>query len=128
MKWNLQHLSLREQVVRRRMHALVGPSHKEETALTLVLYFGTISAMKLKHQRTLELIFARPSSGNLRWDDIVSLFRELGAEIKEREDSRVEVFLFGQVRVYHRPHPRPDADKGAVANVRRWLEQHGVTP
>ncbi|OIQ00424.1 MAG: hexulose-6-phosphate synthase [Syntrophobacteraceae bacterium CG2_30_61_12] len=84
--------------------------------------------MKLKHQRTLELIFARPSSGNLRWDDIVSLFRELGAEIKEREDSRVEVFLFGQVRVYHRPHPRPDADKGAVANVRRWLEQHGVTP
>ena len=84
--------------------------------------------MKLRHKRTLELIFARPSSGNIRWDDIVSLFRELGAEIKEREGSRVEVFLFGQVRVYHRPHPRPDTDKGAVANVRKWLEQNGVTP
>jgi len=84
--------------------------------------------MKLRHKRTLELIFARPSSGNIRWDDIVLLFRELGAEIKEREGSRVEVFLFGQVRVYHRPHPRPDTDKGAVANVRKWLEQNGVTP
>lgn len=84
--------------------------------------------MKLKHERTLDLIFARPASGGTRWDDIVSLFRELGAEIKEREGSRVEVFLFGQVRVYHRPHPRPDTDKGAVANIRKWLDEHGVRP
>ena len=84
--------------------------------------------MKAKHRRTLELIFSRPVSGNIRWDDIVSLFRELGADIKEREGSRAEVFLFGQVRVYHRPHPRPDTDKGAVANIRKWLEQHGVKP
>lgn len=96
--------------------------------LTPVLYYSTILQMKQRHKRTLELIFARPSSGNIRWDDSVSLFRELGAEIKEREGSRVEVFLFGQVRVYHRPHPRPDTDKGAVANVRRWLEQNGITP
>jgi hypothetical protein len=84
--------------------------------------------MKLKHKRALELIFSRPVSGNIRWDDIVSLFRELGAEIKEREGSRVEVFLFDQVRVYQRPHPRPDTDKGSVASIRRWLEQHGVRP
>jgi len=84
--------------------------------------------VKLKHKRTLELIFARPVSGNVRWADILALFRELGAEIKEREGSRVEVFLFGQIRVYHRPHPRPDTDKGAVANIRRWLEQHGEKP
>lgn len=98
----------------------------ELSDLTLVLYFGTITFVKLKHKRTLGLIFAHPVSGNIRWADIVSLFRELGAEIKEREGSRVEVFLFGQVRVYHRPHPRPDTDKGAVANIRRWLEQNGV--
>jgi hypothetical protein len=84
--------------------------------------------MKLKHKRTLELIFDRPVSGNIRWDHIVSLFRELGAEIKEREGSRVEGFLSGQVRVIHRPHPRPDTDKGAVVSIRRWLEQHGVKP
>jgi hypothetical protein len=84
--------------------------------------------MELKNKRTLESIFARPVSGNIRWDDILSLFRELRAEIKEREGSRVEVFLFGEIRVYHRPHPRPDTDKGAVASIRKWLEQHGVMP
>ncbi|MGA2939058.1 MAG: type II toxin-antitoxin system HicA family toxin [Syntrophobacteraceae bacterium] len=54
------------------------------------------------------------------------LFISLSYE--EREGSRVEVFLFGQVRVYHRPHPGQDTDKGAVASIRRWLKQHGVRP
>lgn len=84
--------------------------------------------MKRKHQRTLELIFARPVSANVRWSDIEALFGELGAEIAEREGSRVEVFLFGGVRVFHRPHPSPDTDKGAVASIRKWLEENGVKP
>lgn len=40
--------------------------------------------MKHKHERTLELIFAQPVSGNVRWAGIEALFRELGAEIYER--------------------------------------------
>lgn len=74
------------------------------------------------------LIFARPVSANVRWADIEALFRELGAEIEERESSRVEVFLFGLVRVFHRPRPAPDTDKGAVAAIRKWLEENGVKP
>jgi HicA-like toxin of HicAB toxin-antitoxin system len=84
--------------------------------------------MKRKHQRTLELIFARPASGSICWADIEALFRELGAELAEREDSRVEVFLFGVVHVFHRPHPSPDTDKGAVVAIRKWLEENGVKP
>ncbi len=84
--------------------------------------------MKRKHQRTLELIFARPVSANVRWVDIEALFRELGAEFEEREGSRIEVFMFGLVRVFHRPHPSPDTDKGAVAAIRKWLEENGVKP
>lgn len=84
--------------------------------------------MKRKHQRTVELIYARPVSANIRWSDIEGLFNELGAEIAEREGSRVEVFLFGVVRVFHRPHPSPDTDKGAVASIRKWLEENGVNP
>ena len=57
-----------------------------------------------------------------------ALFVELGAEITEREGSRVSVFLFGEVRVFHRPHPGPNTDKGAVSSIRKWLEQHGVKP
>lgn len=84
--------------------------------------------MKRKSQRTLDLIFARPASGNVRWSDIESLMRELGAEIGEREGSRVEIYLFRQVRVFHRPHPSPDTDQGAVAAIRKWLEENGVKP
>lgn len=60
--------------------------------------------------------------------DVVALLNELGAELAEREGSRVAVFLFGQVRVMHRPHPSPDLDKGAVASIRKWLEDNGVKP
>ena len=89
---------------------------------------STMDAMKRKHQRTLELIFARPVSGNLPWRDIEALFLELGAEVSERAGSRVAVVLFGEVRVFHRPHPSPATDKGAVASIRQWFEEHGVTP
>ncbi len=94
----------------------------------MVLIYGTISHMKRKHQKILESIFARPVSGNVQWRDIEALFVELGAEISEREGSRVAVVLFGEVRVFHRPHPSPSTDKGAVASIRKWLEQHGVLP
>ena len=74
--------------------------------------------MKKKHQR--------PVSSNIQWRDIEALFADLGAEISEREGSRVAVVLFNEVRVFHRPHPSPTTDKGAVASIRKWLEQHGV--
>lgn len=84
--------------------------------------------MKKKRQKTLELIFARPTSGNIQWRDIEALFVDLGAEISEREGSRVGVRLFGQRKVFHRPHPTPDTDKGAVVSIREWLKSNGVTP
>jgi hypothetical protein len=84
--------------------------------------------MKRNSQRTLEAVFAHPTSGNVRWSDIEALFKELGAEVSEREGSRVAVILFNEVRVFHRPHPSPTTDKGAVASIRKWLEQHGVLP
>ena len=84
--------------------------------------------MKRKHQRTLELIFARPVSTNVRWTDIEALFIELGAQLAEREGSRVLVRLFGDRRVFHRPHPEPTTDKGAVESIRKWFEDYGVKP
>jgi hypothetical protein len=40
-----------------------------------------------------------------------------------RTGSRIGVFLFDEVRVFHRPHPSPDTDKSAVASNRKWQEQ-----
>ncbi|MFN3580797.1 MAG: type II toxin-antitoxin system HicA family toxin [Pseudomonas sp.] len=84
--------------------------------------------MKKKAHKTLELIFARPVSANIQWRDIEALFIELGAEVSEREGSRVGVRLFGERRVFHRPHPSPNTDKGAVASILEWFRSNGVKP
>ena len=84
--------------------------------------------MKRAHQRTLEAIFAHPTSANIAWKDIEVLLIGLGAEVSERERSRVAIVLFDEVRVFHRPHPSPKTDKGAVVSVKKWLEQYGVKP
>jgi len=84
--------------------------------------------VKKKHIKSLALVFKQPVSANIDWKDIESLLLGLGAEISEREGSRIGVRLFGEIRVFHRPHPSPKTDKGAVASVREWLKRNGVTP
>ena len=84
--------------------------------------------MKRRHRKTLELIFRHPVSRNIPWRKIEALLIELGAEISQREGSRIGVRLFGDRRVFHRPHPSPNVDAGAVAGVREWLRRNGVEP
>ncbi len=84
--------------------------------------------MKRKSSKTIALIFARPVSGSIKWRDIESLLVDLGTTVSEREGSRSGVALFGVVRVFHRPHPSPDTDKGAVESIRKWLYENGVQP
>lgn len=96
--------------------------------LCIILSFSTIQPMKRQHQKTLALIFDRPVSANIKWTAIEALMRALGATIENRQGSRVSIDLFGVDRIYHRPHPSPNTDRGAVASIRAWLEQNGVMP
>ena len=84
--------------------------------------------MQRKHTKTLNIIFTKPISANIKWADIEALFIALGAEVNERAGSRIAVVLDGEVQVYHRPHPQPTTDKGAVASVRKWLDSLGYSP
>jgi hypothetical protein len=84
--------------------------------------------MNGKHAKTLAAIFRRPVSGTIRWADIEALLVALGAEKEEREGSRVAFIWNEQVYLFHRPHPQPVTDKGAVASVKRILESNGVKP
>jgi len=52
-----------------------------------------------------------PGKRKYQMADIEALFDSLGAELIEREDSRIGVFLFNEVRVYRRSHLHPDTDK-----------------
>mgnify|MGYP003131675932 CR=1 FL=1 len=80
--------------------------------------------MQRKHLKTLNIIFTKPISANMKWADIEALFTALGADISERAGSRIAVVLDGEVQVYH----RPPTDKGAVASVRKWLDSLGYSP
>ena len=66
--------------------------------------------------------------GNIPWRRIEALLVDLGAEVSERKGSRIGVRLFGDRRVFHRPHPSPNTDAGAVASIRDWLRRNGVEP
>jgi hypothetical protein len=78
------------------------------------------------HQKTFEAIFISPPSANINWADIESLLIALGAEISERNGSRVRIKLNGVRAVFHRPHPQKETDKGSVKSMRRFLENSGV--
>ena len=84
--------------------------------------------MNKRHRRTLNAIFAQPISGNIKWQNVESLLKSLGAVISERAGSRVAVLLNDRVAVFHRPHSSPNMDKGAVRDLRRFLENAGITP
>ena len=73
-------------------------------------------------------MFRRPTQAGIRWNDIESLLVACGAHVEERAGSRVGIELNGVLAVFHRPHPRNDADKGTVASMRRFLMQAGITP
>ncbi|MDR1144683.1 MAG: type II toxin-antitoxin system HicA family toxin [Verrucomicrobiales bacterium] len=79
-----------------------------------------------KHRETLRLIFDTPIRGDVNWRDIEKLMVALGGEISEGNGSRVRLWLNGVRAVFHRPHPRPTTDKGALKSVRRFLENAGV--
>lgn len=82
--------------------------------------------MNRRQKKLLETINTNPISGNIRWLDIEFLFVSLGAEIVEGKGSKIAVVLNNQVAVFHRPHPRKEADKGAVKATRDFLKQTGV--
>ncbi|MCF6256616.1 MAG: type II toxin-antitoxin system HicA family toxin [Gammaproteobacteria bacterium] len=84
--------------------------------------------MRRKHQKTLALIYKHPASSSISWSDVEALFKALGADVSEQAGSRVAVVLFGEVRVFHRPHPSPNTDKGAISNIRKWLGLYEVKP
>lgn len=84
--------------------------------------------MNAKHLKTLEAIFARPTSGSVKFSDIEALVVGLGGEIREGSGSRVALQLGAAVKYAHRPHPGKEAKKYQVEEIRTWLADQGKTP
>lgn len=84
--------------------------------------------MNTKQRKTLELLFTNPTPAGVAWADIESLFRALGAEMREGASSRVRVKLNGMPASFHVPHPRRRAAQGRIRAIRAFLEDAGVRP
>ena len=84
--------------------------------------------MNRKQRQTLQAIFQRPTLANIAFQDIESLLKALGADIQEREGSRVRIDVAGEQWRCHRPHPGKEARRYQVEEVRELLERIGVFP
>ena len=84
--------------------------------------------MNKKNKVVLAAVFETPTRSDLRWADIESLLVALGARVSEGRGSRIRVALGDCRAVFHRPHPMPTTDRGAVGSVRRFLAKAGVRP
>jgi hypothetical protein len=84
--------------------------------------------MNNKQRQTLMAIFSTPIPSNIKWTDIESLFKALGAEVSQGKGSRVRVSLNGIKAVFHEPHPEKETNKGAVKSVREFLENADIKP
>ncbi len=84
--------------------------------------------LNTKHTQTLEKIYERPTRANIAWTDIVGLFKACGADVSQRQGSHVCIKLGQQRTVFHAPHPQKETVKGAVEDVRAFLQRAEVTP
>jgi len=87
-----------------------------------------VRILRKRQRATLEQIFAQPVLASIKWSDVESLIKSLGGEVKEGRGSRCKFILNQSIASFHRPHPSPDTDKGAVMSLREWLESIGVKP
>ncbi|MEL6794767.1 MAG: type II toxin-antitoxin system HicA family toxin [Pseudomonadota bacterium] len=81
-----------------------------------------------KHRKTLERVFETPTHASVRWPGVAALIAALGGTLEEGAGSRVRIRLNGRRAVFHKPHPKPEMDKGAVVSLRVFLKEAGETP
>jgi hypothetical protein len=84
--------------------------------------------VKTKHRRTLLSIFAVPTRAGIVFSDIEALVTAIGGKVREGEGSRVVFELKGTRRYLHRPHPRKEAKKYQVEELREWFKYLEVIP
>lgn len=87
-----------------------------------------MSDLSSRHQKTLARIFEKPTRSDIEWKDIESLFKHLGAILKEGNGSRLRVALNGRKNSFHRPHPQKETNQPTVRDVCDFLKNAGVEP
>ena len=78
------------------------------------------------HRATLERIFSHPTSANIEWRQVLSLFKAVGS-VTEEHNGNVKVSLGGETEVL-RPPREKDVDAQTIVDLRRMLSKAGLAP
>jgi hypothetical protein len=97
----------------------VKPSRRPTTRQTSV-------DLDSEHRRTVEQIFARPSSGNVEWRRVRSLVEAVASNVEEHNGNLL-MTLGGETQTLERPHGK-DVDQQMLVDLRRMLTRAGITP
>ncbi|HWE69984.1 MAG TPA: hypothetical protein VG205_06460 [Acidimicrobiales bacterium] len=73
-----------------------------------------------EQKRILEHIFSHPTSGNIKWPQVLALLEALGEVTVESKD-RYRVTVSGHTEVFRPPHPHNDLPVEAVVKLRKFL-------
>jgi len=86
--------------------------------------------MSHHHQRTLEQLFAHPTSHNIHWRDVVQLFESLGGSTEETKHDHLKVKLAGREMTFNIPHGSGHTLQSdhEISAIRRFLKECGAAP
>ncbi|HEV2692752.1 MAG TPA: hypothetical protein VG347_07620 [Verrucomicrobiae bacterium] len=74
------------------------------------------------HLRTYDTIFQHPVSHNLKWRDVLAMFRHLG-QVVEEPNGHLKVTRNGQTLMLHPPHTKDVSETSQVMSLRHFLEK-----
>jgi hypothetical protein len=78
------------------------------------------------HRDTVKRIFARPTSHNIEWHEVVSLLDAIGT-VTHEHNGKLKVLLGPETEVLPAPHGK-DVDVQIVVDLRRMLTEAGFAP
>ncbi len=100
--------------------------HKKFAVRYYAWYYS--GPMRVKHLRTLESLFTKPTPAGIRWSDIVAMLKAADVEVSQRSGSRVLLKKGADRIVIHRPHPETETGRATVRDIVAFLEATGVKP
>ena len=75
------------------------------------------------HRDTLETLFVHPTSGNLKWVDVLSLLAAVGS-VEDKSGGDVRVVLGSETEVFN-VHRNKDLSIDQIADLRRMFRHAG---
>jgi hypothetical protein len=79
------------------------------------------------HRRTVEKIFAHPTSANIEWREVEALLAEIGS-VESEGNGKLHITVGSEPEVVLAPHHGKDASVQTIVELRGLLTRVGLAP